>query len=137
MIQALGQPRTTNVTLSLPDHTEIPAPPSPYVPEYCVRLPSPFLLLHHCVSSPSTVHIKICDFGESFLWNPRRVEMREFSTPMIFRSPEFFFNEEHSPATDIWALAVLINMILGTREPLFAFVNAEAGSQEPTLAAHS
>ncbi|KAH7906169.1 kinase-like domain-containing protein [Hygrophoropsis aurantiaca] len=58
-----------------------------------------------------TVHIKICDFGEAFLWHgvPRQIELH---TPNAHAAPEILFGDPVTPAVDIWSMAVLAHLIL-------------------------
>jgi hypothetical protein len=56
----------------------LPVTSTPHKPKYVVASPEPLELLQLCLSSPEAVRIKICDFGESFLWD---VITRLASTP--------------------------------------------------------
>ncbi|KAF8960306.1 hypothetical protein BDZ97DRAFT_1922219 [Flammula alnicola] len=49
-------------------------------------------LLEHYLRRPSTVHIKICDFAEAFLWDntPQKVKMH---IPCVYAAPELIFHD--------------------------------------------
>jgi serine/threonine-protein kinase SRPK3 len=93
-------------------------PASPHVPSYCVPAPSydsTTSLLHLCLDDPEQAHIKICDFSESFLFHPTTPTKRRSNSPKIFRDPQTMFDTTDlvcpTPATDVWALAVLFHML--------------------------
>jgi serine/threonine protein kinase len=86
-------------------------------------------LLQLCLSSPEAVHIKICDFGESFLWDNKPV-ITQLNTPCVYRAPEIIFHDHISPAVDIWALAVLIHFVLSGGCLLF---NSSYGIQKEVV----
>lgn len=95
-------------------------PTTPSVPEYVLGEADGIELLELCLSSIDTIHIKICDFGESYLSDgaPKTTAPR---MPRVFAAPEaIFFQEPVTPAIDIWALAVLMHMLLSGGGLLFA-----------------
>jgi serine/threonine protein kinase len=95
-----------------------PVTSTPHRPKYVVASPEPLELLQLCLSSPEAVRAKICDFGESFLWDVKPVITR-LNTPCIYAAPEIIFHDHVSPAVDVWALAVLIHMVLSGGSFLF------------------
>ena len=98
----------------------ITTPTTPNVPEYVVRGADSFELLKLCLSSTDTIHIKICDFGESYL-SDGAPKTTAPNMPRVFAPPEaIFFQEPVTPAIDVWALAVLIHMLLSGGGLLFA-----------------
>jgi serine/threonine-protein kinase SRPK3 len=88
-----------------------PVASTPHRPKYVVASPNPLELLQLCLSSPEAARVKICDFGESFLWDLKPV-MTRLNTPCVFAAPEVIFHDHVSPAVDVWALAVLIHVVL-------------------------
>ncbi|KAF9003351.1 kinase-like domain-containing protein [Cyathus striatus] len=104
------------------EHHDKPVSPSVHRPTMVVysghQLPP---LLEICLSSPDNVHIKICDFGESFIYNPPSQLHKpfDFNMPLRYRAPEILFNDIVSPApsTDIWALGVLYMIINEKHSP--------------------
>jgi serine/threonine-protein kinase SRPK3 len=96
----------------------LPVPSTPHKPKYVVASPEPLELLQLCLRSPEAIGVKICDFGESFLWDVEPVVTR-LNTPCIYAAPEIIFHDRVSPAVDVWALAVLIHMVLSRGSLLF------------------
>ncbi|KAH7906664.1 kinase-like domain-containing protein [Hygrophoropsis aurantiaca] len=88
----------------------------PRVPEYFVLADTSVDLLALCTLA--SVHIKICDFGQAFLWGnePTRIEIH---TPRVYAAPEVIFRDPVTPAADIWALAVLAHYLLSGGSFLF------------------
>jgi serine/threonine protein kinase len=85
--------------------------PNPHEPKYVVMKPECLELLSLCLSSPEAVHIKICDFGEGFLWDDKPV-ITHLNMPCVYAAPEIIFHGHLTPAVDVWALAVFIHMVL-------------------------
>ncbi|GJJ11473.1 hypothetical protein Clacol_005706 [Clathrus columnatus] len=79
----LGPPRRRTLLLR---GTEELATPSPHLPSYLVFSYRPNLLLQLCLSDPTRIHVKICDFGEAFISTmeptPGRVAYQLF-TPLL------------------------------------------------------
>jgi len=103
--------------LEPPGHWEVslrgtnePAPPSPHVPAYIVPIPKPHSLLKLCLSNPYQVNVRICDFGESFVYSP--VITRKLHTPAVYAAPEILLDDQPSPASDVWACAVLVYFLV-------------------------
>lgn len=118
VIAYLGEPKTYNVSLvALGDAVPI----TPHTPKYWVIAPNHSFLIHSCMSSFSSIHMKISDFGESFVYDGRPV-LRRPNMALEFRAPELFFGESLTPAGDVWAFSVLMHMILGTDGSPFWFV---------------
>jgi serine/threonine protein kinase len=88
-----------------------PVTSNPHQPKYVVSAPESLELLQLCLSSPEAVHIKICDFRESFLWDDKPV-ITQLNTPCVYRAPEIIFHDHITPAVDVWALAVLVHFVL-------------------------
>jgi serine/threonine protein kinase len=88
----------------------LPVTSTPHKPKYVVASPESELL-QLCLSSPEAVCVKICDFGESFLWDVKSTITR-LNTPCVYAAPEIIFHDHVSPAVDVWALAVLIHVVL-------------------------
>ncbi|KAF9065588.1 kinase-like domain-containing protein [Rhodocollybia butyracea] len=113
---------------------EPPSELSDHVPQYFVRPCLAEEYIKECFANPASLHIKLCDFGESFLVVPpssdsqskpspnqkqfERTRIRPSHCPVEYRSPELLFENLHSPASDVWALANLINFLL-LRQYLF------------------
>jgi serine/threonine protein kinase len=95
-----------------------PVTSTPHEPMYVVPPPEWLELLQLCLSSPDAVHLKICDFGEAILWDNKPV-MTRLNTPCVYAAPEIVFHDRISPATDMWALAVLMHMVLSGGYLLF------------------
>ena len=91
---------------------------TPHEPKYVVKTPEWQELLSLCLSSPEEVHIKICDFGEGFLWDDKPV-ITHLNTPCVYAAPEIMFHGHITPAVDVWALAVLSHMVLSGGNLLF------------------
>ncbi|KAJ6613433.1 kinase-like domain-containing protein [Mycena sp. CBHHK59/15] len=91
---------------------------TPHEPKYVVPSPERLELLRLCLSSPEAVYLKICDFGEAFLWDDKSV-ITQLNTPCVYAAPEIIFHDHISPAVDVWALAVLIHMVLSGGYLLF------------------
>jgi serine/threonine protein kinase len=94
-----------------------PAPSSPHVPAYIVPTPDPTSLLKLCLSDPSQVNIRICDFSESFIYSPGI--RRTLHTPMVYAAPEILLDDDPSPASDVWACAVLVYSLVSAGSFLF------------------
>ncbi|KAG6853212.1 hypothetical protein C0991_006115 [Blastosporella zonata] len=98
----------------LPEYlTHRPQPdPSPHLPDYLVFNPEPLPLLQLGLSSPEKVHIKICNFGYSFLASesgPVRLPV-----PSEYAAPEVFYPEPDMSGmpSDVWAMGVLFYTML-------------------------
>ncbi|KAE9408855.1 kinase-like protein [Gymnopus androsaceus JB14] len=86
--------------------------PDPHIPQYLVLPCLEDSFIEICFADPASLHVKICDFGESFLAVPGSgSRIRPSHCPEVFASPEVFFENLLSPASDIWALAHLINYL--------------------------
>ncbi|KAF9005417.1 kinase-like domain-containing protein [Cyathus striatus] len=101
-----------------------------HLPQWVYKNPEYSSHLKHCLYSVNHVHVKICDFGESFIYNkttnpPERPLYS--NTPPVFRAPELIFHDIATPAPslDIWALAVVMHMVLCDRLPLFGIYDFE------------
>ena len=99
-----------------------PVTSSPHEPKYVVSSPEWLELLRLCLHSPEVVHLKICDFGEAFLWDGTPVTT-QLNTPCIYAAPEIIFHDRVSPAVDVWALAVLVHVVLSGGSFLFNSYN--------------
>ncbi|KAF8509959.1 kinase-like domain-containing protein [Gautieria morchelliformis] len=95
-----------------------PVTSSPHEPKYVVGSPDRLALLQLCLSSPEAVRVKICDFGEAFLWDGKPV-ITQLHTPPVYAAPEIIFHDPVSPAVDVWALAVLMHLVLSGGTLLF------------------
>ncbi|KAH7907874.1 kinase-like domain-containing protein [Hygrophoropsis aurantiaca] len=94
----------------------------PHTPEYLVSSSTSAELLALCVTG--AVHIKICDFGEAFLWsNTTHAHAHEprptLNIPSVYAAPEIIFRDAVSPAVDVWATAVLAYYLLSGGSYLF------------------
>lgn len=114
LYQYLEPPRRK--TISLRNSTD-PVPSSPHVPAYVVMTPDPTALLELCLSDPSQVHVKICDFSESMIYNPDN--HRKLHTPLVYAAPEILLDDVPSLASDVWAFAVLVHNIVSGDGGLF------------------
>ncbi|KAH7910093.1 kinase-like domain-containing protein [Hygrophoropsis aurantiaca] len=87
----------------------------PHVPSYQVPPRVSGKLLRLCFAA---AHVKICDFGDSFLWagEPRQVKLH---TPAEYAAPEIIFRDPVTPAIDIWAMAILAHCLLSGGITLF------------------
>lgn len=75
-----------------------------------------------CLQNWTQVHVKICDFGESFVYDPTTPPVDRIARiPPRFRAPEVFFDNlrAHGPPVDIWSLAVLVHVIFTGNTGLF------------------
>ena len=106
-----------------------PVTPTPHEPKYVVPSSEWPELLQLCLSSPEAVQLKLCDFGEAFLWDDKPVKT-QLNTPCVYAAPEIIFHDRIGPAVDIWALAVLIHMLLSGGSLLF---NSYRGIQKEIL----
>jgi len=61
-----------------------PAPYNPHIPTYAVQAPEPTALLRLCLDDPARVHVKICDFSESFVYTAKNPVERKVNSPAIF-----------------------------------------------------
>ncbi|KAF8485404.1 kinase-like domain-containing protein [Gautieria morchelliformis] len=96
-----------------------PVTSTPHEPKYVVASPEWLALLQLCLKSPEAVRVKICDFGEAFLWDGNPVTT-QVHTPSVYAAPEIILHDDHvSPAVDVWALAVLMHLVLSGRSFLF------------------
>jgi serine/threonine protein kinase len=111
----LGPPRRG--TVSLIKSTE-PAPSTPHVPAYIVITPDPTSLLELCLSNPSNAQVKLCDFSESFIYNS--TNNRQLHTPLVYAAPEILLKDIPSPASDVWAFAVLTHVLVSGGLQLFS-----------------
>ncbi|KAF8488915.1 kinase-like domain-containing protein [Gautieria morchelliformis] len=91
---------------------------SPHEPKYVVSAPQRQALLELCLNSSDAVRVKICDFGEAFLWDGKPV-ITQLHTPSVYAAPEIIFHDHVSPGVDVWALAVLMHMVLSGGSLLF------------------
>ncbi|KAF9065589.1 kinase-like domain-containing protein [Rhodocollybia butyracea] len=112
-------------------HGEPPSEPSDHVPRYFVASCFGEKYISECFADPASLHIKLCDFGESFLVvpsssdfqsksspnqkQPEGTRVRPSHCPVAYRSPELFFDGLHCPASDVWALANLINFLFSSQ----------------------
>ncbi|KAF8482197.1 kinase-like domain-containing protein [Gautieria morchelliformis] len=110
----LGEPRKR--PLSRRDGK--PVTPTPHEPKYVVPSPEGPALLELCLKSPEAVRVKICDFGEAFLWDGKPV-ITQLHTPSVYAAPEIILHDHVSPAVDVWALAVLVHLVLSGGSFLF------------------
>jgi serine/threonine-protein kinase SRPK3 len=92
---------------------------TPHEPTYVVSSPLRLELLQLCLNSPEAVRLKICDFGEAFLWDDKSL-ITQLNTPCVYAAPEIIFHDQISPAVDVWALAVLVHMVLSGGYLLFS-----------------
>jgi serine/threonine-protein kinase SRPK3 len=104
-------------TISLRKSTDA-VPSSPHVPVYVVITPDPTALLKLCLSDPSQVHVKICDFSEAFIHN-NLANSRKLHTPLVYVAPEILLDNVPSPASDVWAFAVLVHNLMSGNGGLF------------------
>ncbi|KAF8485412.1 kinase-like domain-containing protein [Gautieria morchelliformis] len=74
-----------------------------------------------CLKSSEAVRVKICDFGEAFLWDGKPV-ITQLHTPCVYAAPEILLHDHVSPAVDVWALAVLMHLVLSGGSLLFFFM---------------
>ncbi|KAE9396114.1 hypothetical protein BT96DRAFT_922358, partial [Gymnopus androsaceus JB14] len=85
---------------------------NPHSPQYLVLPCLEDSFIEMCFADPASLHVKICDFGESFIAVPgSSSRIRPSHCPDICASPELIFDNLLSPASDIWALANLINCL--------------------------
>ncbi|KIM86333.1 hypothetical protein PILCRDRAFT_65075 [Piloderma croceum F 1598] len=91
---------------------------TPHEPKYVVSSPERLELLQLCLNSPEAVSLKLCDFGESFLWDDKPM-ITQLNTPCVYAAPEIIFHDHISPAVDVWALGVLMHMVLSGGYLLF------------------
>ena len=110
--ECLGKPRRRRLEL---DETDTAAPATPHAPTYTVTAPDPTPLLKFCLgANPQAANVKICDFGESFIFiHP---QCRTVGIPRLYRPPEALFDSYAdslypTPAFDIWTLAVLFHIL--------------------------
>ncbi|KAF9061732.1 kinase-like domain-containing protein [Rhodocollybia butyracea] len=80
----------------------------PHAPQYLVRKPDSMSLRHHCFSNRTSLHVKISDFGEAFIWSPEDPEIHDSHCARVFAAPELLFENSASFASDIWALGVIV-----------------------------
>lgn len=102
---------------------------SPHISAYLVAAPSCNALeslLHLCLDDPTQVHLKICDFSESFIFDPTAPVPRPTNTPNVYRDPQTMFNDRDAaelvcltPAVDMWALTPVFHQLLATGLLLF------------------
>ncbi|KAF9003317.1 kinase-like domain-containing protein [Cyathus striatus] len=96
-----------------------PVPPSIHRPTMLVYSIRNLHLFEICLSSPDNIHIKICVFGESSIYNPCYQFDRPFKSgmPLPYRAPEIIFHDIVSPAPsmDVWALGVLLYAIMNEK----------------------
>ena len=97
---------------------EKPVTSNPHEPKYVVSSPRRLALLRLCLNSPEAVRVKICDFGEAFLWDGQPV-LTQLHTPAVYAAPEVILHDHVSPAVDVWALAVLMHLVLSGGSFLF------------------
>ncbi|KAJ6593445.1 kinase-like domain-containing protein [Mycena capillaripes] len=107
-----------NVLLYSPDFlswsTQEDVENPPHIPRYYVRDPNPGPLLRLCLNHPNKIYIKICDFGESFFFDPSVPVQRVAHSPPEYMAPELLLDPKNhfpNPSTDIWALAILSYVI--------------------------
>ncbi|KAF9009520.1 kinase-like domain-containing protein [Cyathus striatus] len=105
-----------------------PATVSKHLPKEMYSDPSNTSFLKRCVSSPDKVHIKICDFSESYIFKgPAYAPDRPFygRMPYFFKAPEIIFHDVSvpSPSIDIWYLAIVMHMMICLKMPLFGYAD--------------
>ncbi|GJJ11463.1 hypothetical protein Clacol_005696 [Clathrus columnatus] len=107
--------------------TKKPAAPSPHLPSYLVPVNYPDLLLQLCLSDPTQIHVKICDFGEAFIPSRQLTPLRHHGIPISYAAPEVIFGDPIGLPADIWALAILIHYIIsgGFLFPSFCGIRKE------------
>ncbi|GJJ15407.1 hypothetical protein Clacol_009683 [Clathrus columnatus] len=98
------------------------AAPSPHLPSYLVSRNGPDLLLEFCLSDPTQIRVKICDFGEASI-PTMQLAPPSRGIPLVYAAPEVIFGDPIGSPADIWALAVLIRYIISGRFlfPSFSF----------------
>ncbi|KAF8524494.1 kinase-like domain-containing protein [Gautieria morchelliformis] len=74
--------------------------------------------LHPALTNLKAVRVKICDFGEAFLWDGNPV-ITQVYTPSAYAAPEIILHDPVGPAVDVWALAVLMHLVLSGGTLLF------------------
>ncbi|KAF9463673.1 kinase-like domain-containing protein [Collybia nuda] len=91
---------------------------TPHQPKYVVPSSEMLDLLPLCLDSQESIQLKICDFGKAFLCGdkPQKIQL---NTLAVYAAPEITFRDYVSPATDVWALAILIRIILRGGFPFF------------------
>ncbi|GJJ06229.1 hypothetical protein Clacol_000419 [Clathrus columnatus] len=104
----LGSPTQGPLTLRGSDEL---AAPSPHIPSYLVFVNHPYFLLKLCLSDPTQIHVKICDFGEAFIPTMQLTSLPSRVIPIFYAAPEVIFGDPTGLPADIWALAVLIRYI--------------------------
>ncbi|KAF8509956.1 kinase-like domain-containing protein [Gautieria morchelliformis] len=85
----LGEPRKR--LLSREDGK--PVTFTPHDPKYVVSAPQRQALLELCLNSPDAVRVKICDFGEAFLWDGNPV-ITQVYTPSAYAAPEIILHKQ-------------------------------------------
>jgi len=113
--QHLGEPDILPVRAR--DGSVITKDFDPHWPKRFVGYPDPTPLFQFCLVYSKPVHVKICDFGESFLITG--TSPVKSNIPLVFAAPEIIFHEPFGFPTDIWALAVLLHMIMDNGCTLF------------------
>jgi len=81
------------------------------------QLPTRLALLKLCLSDPLQVNFRICDFGESFIYSPGI--RRKLHTPAVYSATEILLDDGPSPASDVWACAVLVYFLVSAHSFLF------------------
>ncbi|GJJ06231.1 hypothetical protein Clacol_000421 [Clathrus columnatus] len=104
-----GRPRQRPLTLLGTDEL---AAPSPHIPSYLVFVNNRNSLLKLCLSDPTQIHVKICDFGEAFIPTMQLTPLPPRGIPIFYAAPEVIFGDPSGLPADIWALAVLICYII-------------------------
>lgn len=84
---------------------------SPNVPKYGVVPPDPDLLLNLCIESIENFNIKLCDFGEAFIWDGRPKDIKSHM-PLDLAAPEVLLRAPLTPSIDVWALACVMFLFL-------------------------
>lgn len=106
----LGKPRQRQLELV----RGTAAPATPHTPTYSIAVPSPVPLLKLCLEATpaSAVHVKICDFSESFIFTHPGQCQRTMGIPRLYCPPEALFDSLYPTlAFDIWALAILFHVL--------------------------
>ncbi|KAF9463676.1 kinase-like domain-containing protein [Collybia nuda] len=73
---------------------------TPHQPKYVDPSSEMLDLLPLCLNAQELVQLKICDFGEAFLWDDKSLKAK-LHTPAVYAAPEIPFHDYVGPATDI------------------------------------
>ncbi|KAF8994832.1 kinase-like domain-containing protein [Cyathus striatus] len=98
--------------------------PSLHCPTTIVRALQVYCVADVCLSRYGDIHVKLCDFSESFLYAPdcKPDKPLRFNMPFQLQAPEIIFHDMvcPTPSMDIWALGALMYMILNSNHHPFA-----------------